>query len=99
MPLREDRLAEQSLSNTQALMHTILAALKPGDVLVLDGMGVADTGLIGDVIAARLKAIGVAGVVADGAVRDAAEIKGLGLPVFCKGAAPPPSFTRLRASG
>ncbi|WP_144184600.1 RraA family protein [Elioraea rosea] len=95
VPLREDRLAEQSLSNANALMHTILASLKPGDVLVLDGMGVADTGLIGDVIAARLKAIGVAGVVADGAVRDAAEIRGLGLPVFCKGAAPPPSFTRL----
>lgn len=95
VPLREDRLAEQSLSNTAALMHTVLATLKAGDVLVLDGMGVADTGLIGDVIAARLKAIGVAGVVMDGSVRDAAEIRGLGLPVFCRGAAPPPSFTRL----
>jgi regulator of RNase E activity RraA len=95
VPLREDRLGAQSLSNTGALMHQVLATLGEGDVLVLDGMGIADTGLIGDVIAARLRALGVVGVVADGAVRDAAEIRGLGLPVFCRGAAPPPSFTRL----
>jgi regulator of RNase E activity RraA len=76
-------------------MHRLLEAIGPGDVLVLDGRGHDDNGLIGDIIAARLHAIGVAGVVMDGRVRDAAEIAGLGLPVQCRGAAPPPSFVNL----
>ncbi len=95
LPVRDDMLAAQSLSNPDALMHTLLDSLKLGDVLVIDGMAREDAGILGDVICARLKAIGVAGVVCDGAMRDVAEIAALGLPLFCKAAAPPPSFVAL----
>jgi regulator of RNase E activity RraA len=95
LPVRDDMLPSQSLSNPDALMHKVLARLGAGDVVVIDGMGREDAGILGDVICARLKAVGVAGVVCDGAMRDVAEIRGLGLPLFCKGGTPPPSFVQL----
>lgn len=95
LPLREDLLPAQSLSNPNATMHQLLDRIRPGDVLVMDGRGHDDNGLIGDIIAARLHAIGVAGVVMDGRVRDGAEISGLGLAVQCRGVSPPPSFVNL----
>jgi regulator of RNase E activity RraA len=95
LPLRDDLLPAQSLSNPGALMHRVLDRLRPGDVLVIDALAREDAGILGDVICARLKAIGVAGVVCDGAMRDVAEIRALGLPVFLRAAAPPPSFVGL----
>lgn len=95
LPVRDDMLAAQSLANPDALMHRVLDRLGPGDVLVIDGMAREDAGILGDVICARLKAIGVAGVVCDGAMRDVAEIRALGLPLFCRAATPPPSFVAL----
>lgn len=95
LPVRDDLLPAQSLSNPDALMHRVLDRLGPGDVLVIDAMGREDAGILGDVICARLKAIGVAGVVCDGAMRDVAEIAALGLPMFCRAASPPPSFVQL----
>jgi regulator of RNase E activity RraA len=95
LPVREDLLASQSLSNPDALMHKVLDRLGAGDVLVIDAMGREDAGILGDVICARLRAIGVAGVVCDGAMRDVAEIAALGLPLFRRAATPPPSFAQL----
>jgi regulator of RNase E activity RraA len=95
LPVRDDMLASQSLANPEALMHRVLDRLGPGDVLVIDGMGREDAGILGDVICARLKVLGVAGVVCDGAMRDVVEIARLGLPMFCRGATPPPSFVQL----
>jgi regulator of RNase E activity RraA len=95
LPLRDDLLPAQSLSNPDALMHKLLDRVGPGDVLVIDAMGREDAGILGDVICARLKALGVAGVVCDGAMRDVAEIRALGLPMFCRAGTPPPSFVQL----
>jgi regulator of RNase E activity RraA len=79
LPVRDNPLAAQSLANPQALMHRVLDRLRPGDVLVIDGMGREDAGILADGICARLVAIGVAGVVGDGAMRDLAETAALGL--------------------
>jgi regulator of RNase E activity RraA len=95
LPVRDDLLPAQSLSNPDALMHRVLDRVGPGDVLVIDAMGREDAGILGDVICARLKALGVAGVVCDGAMRDLAEIRALGLPMFCRAGTPPPSFVQL----
>jgi regulator of RNase E activity RraA len=64
-----------------------------GSVLVMDCRGIADTGVIGDILATRLEVRAVAGVVADGCVRDADELKTMALPVFCLGGAAPSSIT------
>lgn len=63
-------------------------ALGDGDVLVVDARGVREAGTIGDILVTRAKVRGAAGVVTDGAVRDAAQIAAIGLPVFSQGAHP-----------
>ena len=57
---------------------------QPGDVIVIDAGGVPPS-VWGE--CATLSAIQrkIAGVVINGTVRDTADIKGLGLPIFCKG--------------
>lgn len=95
LPLREDFLATASTMGPEAPISRLLDLLAPGDVLVMDGRASDDNGLIGDIIGARLAAIGVAGVVLDGRVRDLAELVALGLPVQCRGTAAPPSFAAV----
>ena len=66
-----------------------------GCVAVADAMGVTDAGIFGDILCARIKQRDVAGLVTDGAVRDAAGVLKTGLPVWCGGAAAPPSVASL----
>jgi regulator of RNase E activity RraA len=58
-------------------------------------MGVTDAGIFGDILCARMKKRGVAALVTDGMVRDAAGVLGTGLPVWCQGVAAPPSVAGL----
>jgi regulator of RNase E activity RraA len=58
-------------------------------------MGVTDAGIFGDILCARMKTRGVAALVTDGVVRDAAGVLGTGLPVWCQGVAAPPSVAGL----
>ena len=58
-----------------------------GCVTVVDAMGVTDAGIFGDILCARMKMRGVAGLVTDGVLRDVDGVLGTGLPVFCRGAA------------
>jgi regulator of RNase E activity RraA len=66
-----------------------------GCVAVVDAMGVQDAGIFGDILCARMQHKGVAGLVSDGVVRDLAGVLGTGLPVWCSGAAAPPSVAGL----
>src|SRR5262249_56708819 len=49
----------------------------------------------GDILCARMMKRGVAALVTDGVVRDVAGVLATGLPVYCKGAAAPPSVAGL----
>ncbi|GAB2982568.1 fumarylacetoacetate hydrolase family protein [Amycolatopsis acidiphila] len=60
----------------------------PGDVLVMEARGDATAGTVGDILALRAKVRGAAGIITDGAVRDAGPLAGLGLPVYCAGRHP-----------
>jgi regulator of RNase E activity RraA len=62
---------------------------------VVDAMGVTDAGIFGDILCARMKKRGVAGLVTDGVVRDVAGVLATDLPVWCRGAAAPPSVAGL----
>ena len=94
VPAREDISTRESYARPGSFREAIEAA-PTGSVLVLDARGEAAIGTLGDILAARLKARGVAGAVSDGAVRDAEEVRKVGLPVFCAGIAPSPSITGL----
>jgi regulator of RNase E activity RraA len=70
-----------------------------GCVAVVGAMGVTDAGIFGDILCARMKKRGVAGLVSDGVVRDLAGVLGTGLPVWCQGTAAPASVTGLTFVG
>jgi regulator of RNase E activity RraA len=55
--------------------------------------------VFGDILCARMKMRGVAGMVTDGVVRDVAGVLGVGLPVWCQGVAAPPSVSGLTFAG
>lgn len=67
----------------------------PGDVLVSDAMGQGDVSTGGEIVYARLKERGAAGLVTDGAVRDAASVIGFGMPLFAGGRTPTVGETRI----
>ncbi len=69
-------------------MHVALHLAQPGDVIVLTAPAPGSTGLWGDLATTSAMARGVAGVVADGAVRDAVTIRERGFPVWSAALSP-----------
>ena len=67
------------------MIHYALLKAKPGDVLVVDAKAFIEAGVWGDVLTQQALHIGLAGLVVNGAVRDAATIIDMGFPVFCRG--------------
>jgi regulator of RNase E activity RraA len=94
VPAREDLATPESWSSpisTRAAIEDIPA----GCIAVVDSMGVTDAGIFGDILCARMARRGVAALVTDGVVRDVAGVLATGLPVWCSGAAAPPSVAGL----
>ncbi|RZN34513.1 4-carboxy-4-hydroxy-2-oxoadipate aldolase/oxaloacetate decarboxylase [Bradyrhizobium sp. Leo121] len=67
------------------MLHYALTKVCPGDVLVVDAKGFIEAGPWGDVMTHAAMKLGVAGLVINGAVRDASQIVEMGFPVFCRG--------------
>lgn len=67
------------------MLHYALLHVKPGDVLVVDAKSFIGAGPWGDVLTEQAIKKGVAGLIINGAVRDANEISKLNFPVFCLG--------------
>ena len=94
VPAREDLATPESWSSpisTRAAIEDMPA----GCVAVVDAMGVTDAGVFGDILCTRMVKRGVAALVTDGVVRDVSGVLGSGLPVWCSGAAAPPSVAGL----
>jgi RraA family protein len=70
------------------MIHAAMAIAQPGDVIVVDGKGDLTSALMGEIMCQQCAAIGVAGVVIDGAVRDSEAIRALGLPMYAAGLNP-----------
>src|SRR5207244_4095329 len=66
-----------------------IEAIKPGDVVVLDGRGATNEGLFGDLLTLRIKMKGAAGIVSDMCVRDSPHMPEKNIPIFCRGSASP----------
>jgi 4-hydroxy-4-methyl-2-oxoglutarate aldolase len=67
------------------MLHYALTQAVPGDVLVVDAKGFLGAAAWGDVMTFAARKAGLAGLVIDGAVRDASAIVEMGFPVFCRG--------------
>lgn len=94
VPARED-LATPASWASPISTRAAIEAMPEGCICVTDAMGVTDAGIFGDILCARMVKKGVAALVTDGVVRDAAGVKGTGLPVWCAGVAAPPSVAGL----
>ena len=71
-----------------ALLKSVLSEPGDGGVLVIDGAGSLHTALVGDLIADLARAGGWAGLIVNGAVRDAAALRGLELGIKALGTNP-----------
>jgi regulator of ribonuclease activity A len=71
-----------------ALLKSVLSEPGDGGVLVIDGDGSVHTALVGDVIAALGRDNGWAGLIINGAVRDAAVLRTLDIGVKALGTNP-----------
>lgn len=94
VPARED-LATPASWSSPISTRAAIEAMPAGCIAVVDSMGVQDAGIFGDILCARLAKRHVAALVTDGVVRDIAGVLGTGLPVWCSGAAAPPSVAGL----
>jgi 4-hydroxy-4-methyl-2-oxoglutarate aldolase len=70
------------------VVHVATARLKRNDVLVIDNAGFEDVACWGGNATRCAMSLGGAGLVIDGSIRDVAEIRESGWPVFCRNAVP-----------
>ncbi|MEW6767725.1 MAG: ribonuclease activity regulator RraA [Pseudomonadota bacterium] len=94
VPAREDLATPESWSKPIST-RTAIEAMPEGCITVVDAMGVTDAGIFGDILCARMAKRGVTALVTDGVVRDLEGCLGTGLPIWCNGAAAPPSVAGL----
>ena len=98
VPAREDLATPESWSSPIST-RTAIEAMPEGCIAIVDAMGITDAGIFGDILCARMVKRGVAALVTDGVVRDLEGVLGTGLPVWCNGAAAPPSVAGLTFVG
>ena len=94
VPQREDLATPESWSNPLSTRAAI-EAMPASCIAVVDAMGIVDAGIFGDILCARMKQRGVTALVTDGVVRDVTGVLATNLPVWCQGAAAPPSVAGL----
>src|SRR4249919_1051869 len=94
VPVREDLATPESWGKPISTRAAI-EAMPAGCIAVADAMGVTDAGIFGDILCARIARRGVKALITDGVVRDVAGVRATGLPVWCQGAAAPPSVAGL----
>ena len=98
VPAREDLATPASWSSPRSTRAAI-EDMPAGCIAVVDAMGIGDAGIFGDILCLRMQKRGVAALVTDGVVRDAAGVLATGLPVWCAGVAAPPSVAGLHFAG
>jgi regulator of RNase E activity RraA len=94
VPMREDLATPESWSAPKSTRVGI-EQMPEGCIAVVDGNGITNAGIFGDILCARMAKRGVAALVTDGVVRDIAGVRETGLAVWSQGIAAPPSVTGL----
>src|SRR3978361_2402301 len=93
-PAREE-LATPESGSSPISTRAAIEAMPAGCIAVVDAMGVLGAGIFGDILCARMKVRGVAGLVTDGVLTEGPCVLKPGLPVWCTGSASPPSVAGL----
>jgi len=95
---RED-LATPAAWGSPISTRAAIEDMPPGCIAVVGALGCTDAGIFGDILCARMRQRKVAALVTDGVVRDVAGVLATSLPVWCQGAAAPPSVAGLTFVG
>ena len=66
------------------MIHAAVEVCRPGDVLVVATTAPSTHGMFGDLLASSLMARGVRGLVIDAGVRDTADLRTMGFPVWTR---------------
>ena len=74
------------------MVHAAMAALEPGEVLVLTMPEPAPVALVGELLATQAKVHGAVALLVDASVRDVEELVELGLPIWAR-------WVRVRGAG
>jgi len=89
MPKREDLYPDAEYVAPERQLHRrALYHAQAGDIVVVDARGDLTSGVFGEMMMTYFKGRGGLGVVIDGAIRDSAEIKKLGLGLWLRGVTP-----------
>jgi regulator of RNase E activity RraA len=72
------------------MLHAAIYRAEPGSVIVVDTGGDVDYAVAGGNVCAVARRRGIAGFVVDGVIRDLAEVREMGFPVFARGVIPIP---------
>lgn len=70
------------------LLYAAIALAMPGDVIVVDAQGDLSNAIVGELMLTWAQKKGIAGIVVDGAVRDASAIKTMDIAVYAAGITP-----------
>ncbi len=97
IPSREDVDSVAILGNPEHPQRKAIEITPAGSVLVIDCRGDARAACAGQILVARLQQRGVAGLVADGGIRDAGPIGEMAFPVFCAGPSAPLNLAQHHA--
>ena len=84
VPSRPD-LRAKVIGGVESAEYRAMELCGPGDVLVMDAMGLGAPSAAGDIKLFRLKQRGAGGVVADASVRDLATLRSYGIGIFAAG--------------
>ena len=66
------------------MIHVAMEQCEPGDVMVVAVNSRSECGYFGDLLATLMQARGIAGLVIDSGVRDIADLRQMGIPVFSR---------------
>jgi 4-hydroxy-4-methyl-2-oxoglutarate aldolase len=64
------------------MIHAAVEVCQPGDILVVTNTAPSTHGMFGDLLAGSLMARGVRGLIIDAGVRDTADLRSMGFPVW-----------------
>jgi 4-hydroxy-4-methyl-2-oxoglutarate aldolase len=88
MRLRGQARTVNAMAGDNGIIHAAIPLVRQGEVLVVNGMSVDDVAIWGEVMTRAAMERGIGGIVLDGAVRDLADLREMGFPVFCRAAVP-----------
>ena len=66
------------------MIHAAVECCQPGDILVVTNTAPSTHGMFGDLLAGSLMARGVRGLIMDAGVRDTADLRSMGFPVWSR---------------